>query len=468
MGELWEMSATDQAAAVRSGEVSSVELVQAHLDRIDAVNPTVNAVTRTMPEDSLAAAGAVDAARAAGDDLGPLAGVPFTIKENIDLAGQATTHGLQALADAVAAVDAPVVERMKGAGGVPLARTHLPDLGLRIHTENELHGRTLNPWHPDHTAGGSSGGEGTALATGMSPIGLGNDLGGSLRNPATCCSIASIKPTAGRVPSAATIPMAEDTIVGQVFAVQGPMARTVADVRLGLEILSGPHHRDPAAQPVPLEAPAPGTRRVAVMAEVPGGDTDPGVAAATRAAGEALAAAGHVVDEIEAPRYEEVIACWGGLVGSDIATSFPMLEPILGGPARELLGALAASLTDLTLTDVSGLWLLRHSLTRAYADFFAEWDVLVTPAWSQRPFLHNADLDAEEIGDSVLQTHARPVLLANALGLPSASVPAGLADGLPVGVLVNGPPWSDLLCLEVAEAIEAAGLAPAVPIDPRS
>ncbi|MEM9465121.1 MAG: amidase [Actinomycetota bacterium] len=468
MAELWEMSATAQAAAVKAGDVSSVELVQAHLDRIEAVNPAVNAVTRTMPEDSLAAAAAVDAARAAGDELGPLAGVPFTIKENIDVTGQSTTHGLQALADAVAQVDAPVVERMKAAGAVPLARTNLPDLGLRIHTDNELHGLTRNPWHPEHTAGGSSGGEGAALATGMSPIGLGNDLGGSLRNPASCCSIASIKPTTGRIPSAFTIPMADDGIVGQTFAVQGPMARTVADVRVGLHALAGPHLRDPAAAPVPLSAPESGTRRVALLAEPPGGVTDPGVAAVTRAAGDALTAAGCVVEEVEVPRFEEVVACWSGIVGGDIATSFPLLEPILGGDARELLGTLTGVVGEVSLADMGGMWMLRHSLSRAWAEFFSAWDVLVTPTWAQLPFKHGADVDATTMEDSVMQTHARPVLPANALGLPSAAVPAGIVDGLPVGVLVNGPAWSELLCLEVAEMIESAGIAPSVPIDPRS
>ena len=468
MTEPWELSATEQAAAVKSGDVSSVELVQAHLDRIEAVNPTVNAVTRTMPEISLAAAAAIDAARAAGEPLGPLAGVPFTIKENIDVAGQATTHGLQALADAAATVDAPVVERMKAAGAVPLARTNLPDLGLRISTDNDLHGLTRNPWHPDHTAGGSSGGEGAALATGMTPIGLGNDLGGSLRNPATCCSIASIKPTTGRVPAASTIPLADDGVVTQLFAVEGPMARTVADVRVALQALAGPHLRDPSAHPVPLATPEPGPRRIALMPEPPGGATDGGVAAVTRAVGDALAAGGCVVEEVEAPRFEEVVACWAGIVGGDIASSFPILEPILGGDARELLRALSESVGEISLAEMGGLWMLRHSLTRAWAEFFAEWDVMVCPAWTQLPFTHGADLDATDVTESVLQTHARPVLPANALGLPSAAVPAGVVDGLPVGVLVNGPAWSEMLCLEVAEMIEASGLAPNVPIDPRS
>ncbi len=179
MSELWQYGAGELAAMIRSGDTSSGEVVDAHLARIDAVNAKVNAIVHVMADGARAAAEAADAAVAAGDVLGPLHGVPFTIKENIDTAGLPTTHGVVALKDAIAPQDAPVVERMKAAGGVPLARTNMPDLGLRIHTDNALHGLTRSPWHPDHTAGGSSGGEGSALATGMSPIGLGNDLGGS-------------------------------------------------------------------------------------------------------------------------------------------------------------------------------------------------------------------------------------------------------------------------------------------------
>ncbi len=275
MTELWQHGAGELAAMIREGETSSLDVIDAHLRRIEQVNGSVNAIVRVLADDARAAAQAADAALAAGKDLGPLGGVPFTIKENIDVADLPTTHGLQALADAIAPLDAPVVERMKAAGAVPLARTNLPDMGLRIHTDSELHGLTLNPWHPERTAGGSSGGEAVALATGMSPIGLGNDLGGSLRNPASCCSIASIKPTLGRVPSASTYPGPDASITLQLLAVQGPMARTVADVRLGLAALSGAHVRDPQSVPLPLTAPEPARRRVAVMAEPPGGTTDP-------------------------------------------------------------------------------------------------------------------------------------------------------------------------------------------------
>src|SRR6202012_5475618 len=190
-------------------------------------------------------AAAADRKLAAGDKIGPLPGVPFTVKENIDMAGLPTTWGVPALAQAITPADAPVVERMRAAGAIPIGRTNLPDMALRIHTVSSLHGLTRNPWHPNRTAGGSSGGEASALASGISPIGLGNDIGGSLRNPANACGIASIRPSFGRVPDAGYVPMQEHLLSVQLMNVQGPMARRVADVRLGLRILMGSHPRDP-------------------------------------------------------------------------------------------------------------------------------------------------------------------------------------------------------------------------------
>ena len=206
MSELWRKSAVELAAMIRDREVSSREVVQAHLDRVEAVNPHLNAIVRLLPDQALAEADAADQAVADGTGLGPLHGVPFTVKENIDLAGTPTTQGVPALAEAIAPVDAPQVERLRAAGAIPMGRTNLPDFGLRVHTDSALHGLTRNPWNPQRTAGGSSGGEAAALATGMSPLGLGNDLGGSLRNPAHCCGVASIKPSTGAVPAATAIP----------------------------------------------------------------------------------------------------------------------------------------------------------------------------------------------------------------------------------------------------------------------
>ncbi len=210
MTELWELGAVELAAAIRNREVTSREVVEAHLARIDAVNPALNAIVRRLDDEARMSADAADARVAAGDRLGALHGVPFTVKENIDVAGTPTTQAVVALAEAVAATDAPVVERLRAAGAIPIGRTNLPDLGLRLHTDSALHGLTRNPWNAAVTAGGSSGGEASALASGMSPLGLGNDIGGSLRNPAHCCGIAAIKPTAGIVPHATEIPPIDD------------------------------------------------------------------------------------------------------------------------------------------------------------------------------------------------------------------------------------------------------------------
>ena len=190
MNELCKLSALELARHIATREVSCAEVVDAHLQRIREVNPALNAIVHVLEDEARSAAHAADARVADGLPLGPLHGVPFTVKENIDMAGLPTTWGVPALAKAVVPVDAPVVERMRAAGAIPIGRTNLPDMALRWHTDSSLHGLTRNPWHPGRTAGGSSGGEAAALASGMSPIGLGNDIGGSLRCPANACGIA--------------------------------------------------------------------------------------------------------------------------------------------------------------------------------------------------------------------------------------------------------------------------------------
>src|SRR5215471_8105179 len=269
---------------IRDREVSSHEVVQAHLDRVKAVNPLLNALVRLLPDEALAAADAADRAVADGSTLGPLHGVPCTVKENIDLAGTPTTNAIPALAEAIASADAPQVERLRAAGAIPIGRTNLPDFGLRVHTDSALHGLTCNPWNPQRTAGGSSGGEAAALATGMSPLGLGNDLGGSLRNPAHCCGVASIKPSTGAVPAATVVPPEDFTISFQLMEVEGVMARRVADVRAGFTAIAGQHPRDPLSVPAvftDLDPRTTGERpAVAVLPEPPGVSTHPEVAAA--------------------------------------------------------------------------------------------------------------------------------------------------------------------------------------------
>ena len=244
MNELNQKSASELANLIQNKEVSSKEVVQAHLDRIYEVNPEINAVTVVLEESALEMAEKADSTSLDTKDR-PFHGVPITIKENIDFVGTPTTNGLPLLAESMPPRNAPLVDRMLNAGAIPIGRTNMPEMGMRLDTDNPLRGRTFNPWNKAVTPGGSSGGEGAAIASGMSPFGIGNDIGGSLRNPAYCCGITSIKPSIGRIPFVRTIAPFEDMGISSAFLSDGPMARSVKDLRMGLSVMSGRHIDDP-------------------------------------------------------------------------------------------------------------------------------------------------------------------------------------------------------------------------------
>ncbi len=464
MSELWQMGALELAGLIREGDVSSREVVDAHLVRVDKVNGHLNAIVRLLTDEALMAADAADRAVADGRDVGPLHGVPFSVKENIDVAGTPTTQGVVALAEAVAAVDAPTVARMRAAGAIPFARTNLPDLGLRIHTHSSLHGLTRNPWDPHVTAGGSSGGEGAALASGMSPIGLGNDIGGSLRNPAHCCGIASIKPSVGVVPMATVIPPEDLMLAQQQMLVEGPMARHVADVRAGLGIVAGPDVRDPRSLPVQLTDAEPGQRmRIAALPDPPGGTTDPGIAATVRRIADILSDAGHDVVDVAPPEYEHVLQLWAIALIADLRVQRPLLDAVIGDEGRSLLTNFDLAVPALGVDEILGFQAQRFRAMRLWSAFFAEHPIVLSPTWAHPAFAHGKDLADSETG-AMLDT-LRPVLPANILGLPAAVVPGGVVDGLPVGIQVMGDRYTDLRCLTIAAEIEAA-VGRFTPIDP--
>ena len=232
-GPVWQWSALETAAAIRSGAISSVEVTEAHIARMRAVNPKLNAVVVDLSDEALKAAKAADQARAKGRELGLLHGVPITIKENVDYEGRPNPNGVPAQMNIIAPSDAPVVRNLRKAGAVVLGLTNTPEFSFRGFTDNPLHGLTLNPWDPEITCGGSSGGAGSAVAAGIGTIAHGNDIGGSLRWPAHCNGIATIKPTQGRVPAFNQSATAERPMLAHLMSAQGPLARSVGDVRLG-------------------------------------------------------------------------------------------------------------------------------------------------------------------------------------------------------------------------------------------
>jgi amidase len=459
MTRLYERTAGELAELIRSGEVSSREVIQAHLDRIEDQNGYVNAVTVVLGESALQAADAADSASA--DNRGPLHGVPFTIKENVDCTGSATTNGVPALEQAMPPIDAPVVARMKAAGAIPIGRTNLPEMGLRLSTDNPLRGRTRNPWHPELTAGGSSGGEAAALATGMTPFGLGNDIGGSLRNPAYCCGITSLKPTQGRIPHAGSMPPLDAGMASQAMLVEGPMTRSVADLRLGLQILAGRDIRDPRSVDVPLTGPAPAKRKAALVTQIEGGQIPAATLAEIQKAGDILKAAGWEVDEVEAPELARVSEIWGTVLSIDFAELVPQITPIITPQLAVILGQLVKRFEP-TVTN-GAVHAERSRLGRAWSAFLTDYPVAIGPTWTRLPWHASADLDPNDGLDLLLDT-VRFITPGNVLGLPSVALPMGVADGLPTGVQIYADLWREDLCMEAAEVIEEGRQTP-TPID---
>src|SRR4030081_2399369 len=297
MEDLWRLSAADIAALIRSKKVSAKEAASAALARLDAVNPSINAVVDHRPEDVLAQAGAVDAALARNEDVGPLAGVPVTVKVNIDQEGFATTNGLKLQRDVIAASNNPVVDNLRKAGAVILGRTNCPAFSYRWFTTNLIHGDTKNPRDASITPGGSSGGAGAAVAAGIGHIAHGTDIAGSIRYPAYACGVDGLRPTIGRI-AAFNAALPERTVGPQMTAVSGPLARTIGDLRIALGAMSARDVRDPWWVPAPLEGPA-RAKRAALCLDPDGLETAPEVKAAVADAGKRLERAGWGVEEIE-------------------------------------------------------------------------------------------------------------------------------------------------------------------------
>lgn len=464
MTELWQHSALELAALIRERRVTSRAVVEAHLQRIREINPGVNAITRTLDEEALEAAERADLKLGRADQAGPLHGVPFTVKENVDVAGSATTWGLAALGGAVATADAPVVVNLRAAGAIPIARTNMPDLALRWHTDNAPNGATVNPWRAEVTPGGSSGGEAVALATGMTPLGVGNDLGGSLRWPAQCCGIASLRPTLGRVPDVAVTTPADPLPGLQLLNVQGPMARWVADLRAAFDLMRAAGAHDPRWAPVEAAEDVRACR-VALVIDPDGLGVDANVAAGVRAAADALARAGYDVEEATPPPFMGAAELWMKFVSVDMQLLVPPAQPLLSADAVTFLAHARAGLPELDVAGYAGAYVERFAQLRAWTEFFERYPLIVAPISTTPPFPVGFDLTADGVQELIVRMRA--VIALNALGLPAAAVPVGVADGLPQAVQVIGARFQEERCLAAAEAIEGR-MAPITPIEPRT
>lgn len=470
-GELWQYSATELADLIRSGQVTSAEVVKAHLARIGAVNPKVNGVTVVLAGEALTAADAADHALATGQPVGPLHGVPITVKENIDLAGSATTQGVVAFAGQVPAFDAPHIAQIKAAGAIPIGRTNLPDFGMRWHTDNALRGATRNPWDATRSPGGSSGGEAVALATGMTPLGIANDLGGSLRLPAQACGVMALRPTLGRVPWATSVGRPDLPITIQLFGVQGPMARHVSDLRLALKTMSGADPRDPWWTPAPLNGPAPQRPvRVAVTSNPAGQGVDRAVARGVGLAADALAAAGYDVQEVDPPAINEGAEVWGQLFATELQmVVLPVMRRVASTDALTFLDYFFSVRPPVDHTAYVKAFAARNGIARAWTQFQHDWPLVLGPVATIEPPPVGFDLKDPDNVFTLVQAH-RLLLLVNLLGLPAVAAPVDTWDPLPQGVQIIGPRYREDLCLDAAQALEdkLGVITPIDPIDPIS
>jgi amidase len=464
--DLWRLEAAELARLIRLGQVSSREAVGSCLARMDAVNGKLNAVVRRMDEEALAAADDCDAARARGEALGPLHGVPVTTKINTDHRGHPTDNGAVALKDLIAPEDAPVVANLRRAGAVFIGRTNAPAFSMRIMSVNGLHGRTLNPLDQGVSPGGSSGGAGAAVAAGIGPIAHGNDIGGSVRIPAYCNGVVGLRTGLGRVPAYSTTTMTPRPISAQLMSTQGPLARTVRDARLTFEVMAGGDPRDTRWVEAPLRGPSPRRPiRVALAPELPGGFTHPAQAEAVRIAGRYLAAAGYAVEEALPPDVEEVVRLWHVLGSGDV---FRVVGPSIskmGDPgAVEALRCWIALQPPPDDPD-SVLEALAHRdrLLLAWQSFFCDWPLVVAPTLCDLPPPQDQDQTLE--GSRRVLESLRACLISPLLGLAGLAVPVGRVGALRTGVQIIPPRLREDLALDAGEVIEAAeGLVQ--PVDP--
>jgi amidase len=461
MTELWRLSATETVARIASRAVSAREVTQAALERLAAVNPRINAVVQEMPEQALAAADAVDAAIARGENPGPLAGVPVTIKVNVDQQGFATTNGLRLQRDLVATEDNPVVANMKKAGAVIIGRTNTPAFSLRWFTRNSLHGHTLNPRDASLTPGGSSGGAASATAAGIGAIGHGTDIGGSIRYPAYACGIHGLRPTLGRVP--AWNPSGPERAVGaQLMAVSGPMARSIADIRVSLAAMAAEDLRDPWWVPAPLEGPV-YPKRAALCVRPEGLNTSPEVEHALRDAALRLQAAGWSIVETACPPLREPAALQAMLWLAESRRGLNAALEKEGDPdASFVFAQMEALCATPDLNGFQDALQARAGFTRQWQAFLKNYPVLLVPVCAELPFPDQLDVESPDGFRRAMEAQLVQVGLP-LMGLPGLTVATGQTRaGIPLGVQLIAGRYREDVLLDAGAVIEAGG--PAVTI----
>lgn len=458
--DIWRLSATDLTALTRSGELSAENAVQSAIDRMHQVNPDLNAVVEDLSAEALDRARHLDAARTKGAPIGPLHGVPVTIKVNVDQKGHATTNGVVALKDVIAPDDAPVVSNLQKAGAIVIGRTNTPEFSFRADTDNPLYGRTHNPWGRHISPGGSSGGAGAAVMAGLGALAHGNDIGGSLRFPAAANGAVTVKPGLGRVPAWNPSQSAERGMLAQSMSVQGLITRSAADLHLSMPSLIAPDPRDPFHVPLPwrgddLDAPI----KVAFTKNTFGYALHPEVDKALDSARDALVDAGYMVQEINPP---DVFECgrsgYRALMGEVLTLMKGDIEAAGSQTIQDIFGVYFQEFPPIVETELVQMLAKRSHYAREWSLFLQDYPLVLSPFLPQPFFKPDRDTEGVEGVHEVLGCAVYSYAM-NFLGLPAACVPSRLADlpkgPQPINVQIAARRWREDLAVDACAAIEA-------------
>ena len=454
--ELVYQDATALAELIRTKEVSPVEVVQAHIDRIRLVNPHINAIV-AVADDALKAAKAAESAVLAGEKLGPLHGVPFTAKDSFDTAGVLTQLGSPIFKGRVPDADATGIARMKKAGGILLAKTNLPEFSYWIESDNLLSGRTLNPWNLDRTPGGSSGGESAAIAAGMSPIGLATDVAISVRGPAAMTGVIGLKATHGRIPMTGIWPR-----VPRRFWHAGPMARSIRDITLAYSLLAGPDGADGfSSSPLSLDAGVGAVPnrpiRVGWLVERGFGLVDNDVAATVKAAAGALKSAGVIVEEVRIPVLEQINALellWK-LQAMETKPAFRHAtaghEDLIYKHVQAVFDTPDTSIEDFVIAEQQ-----IETMRDGFAQYFTRYDALLCPVTPVPAHAHDATelvINGQTVSSLHMMDATAPL---SVTGLPGLSLRFGTSkDGLPISVQLVSPWFAESTILHLGAILES-------------
>ncbi|MEX0284369.1 MAG: amidase family protein [Paracoccaceae bacterium] len=457
--EIWRLTAAEVAAQTRAGDITAEAAVASSIDRMNATNPDLNAVVEDLSSAALEQARQLDKDRAAGAEPGPLHGVPVTIKINVDQTGHATSNGVPVFKDLIAPANAPLVDSLQRAGAVVIGRTNTPEFSFRADTDNPLHGRTHNPWGRHISAGGSSGGAGSAVMAGMGQLAHGNDIGGSLRFPAAANGAVTVKPGLGRVPAWNPSQAAERGMLAQSMSVQGLITRSAADLHYAMPTMIEADARDPFHVPLPwrgsdLEGPI----KVGFTKLVPGFDLHPDVSAALDAARDALVDAGYVVEEVGTPDIEAcALAGYRTLMGEVRALMGDAIKDHGSETLNSIFSHYYGHFPPYEGAELLQMMAQRTHFAREWSLFLEDYPLVLTPFLPIPFFAPNRDAEGLEGALEALGTALWSYSM-NYMGLPAGNIPTRLADlpqgKQPINVQLVGRRWREDLIVDALTEIE--------------